>query len=140
MLLNFLKTKIYLQISNNMKLKIYELDNIKDEVLKMTKYYIDQLPIPEKLKSMLFNESFFTENPAFYGYYPYLFVKNKDKNLDLLSTCGTLYYQSLILLDRILDKDIKIAEALPTFMLGQEESVRILQKMLGDNPCFWEKE
>lgn len=29
-----------------MKLKIYELDNIKDEVLKMTKYYIDQLPIP----------------------------------------------------------------------------------------------
>lgn len=123
-----------------MKLKIYELDNIKDEVLKMTKYYIDQLPIPEKLKSMLFNESFFTENPAFYGYYPYLFVKNKDKNLDLLSTCGTLYYQSLILLDRILDKDIKIAEALPTFMLGQEESVRILQKMLGDNPCFWEKE
>lgn len=42
-----------------MKLKIYELDNIKDEVLKMTKYYIDQLPIPEKLKSMLFNESFF---------------------------------------------------------------------------------
>ena len=57
-----------------MKLKIYELDNIKDEVLKMTKYYIDQLPIPEKLKSMLFNESFFTENPAFYGYYPYLFV------------------------------------------------------------------
>lgn len=140
MLLNFLKTKIYLQISNNMKLKIYELDNIKDEVLKMTKYYIDQLPIPEKLKSMLFNESFFTENPAFYGYYPYLFVKNKDKNLDLLSTCGTLYYQSLILLDRILDKDIKIAEALPTFMLGQEESVRILQKMLGDNPCFNEKE
>lgn len=140
MLLNFLKTKIYLQISNNMKLKIYELDNIKDEVLKMTKYYIDQLPIPEKLKSMLFNESFFTENPAFYGYYPYLFVKNKDKNLDLLSTCGTLYYQSLILLDRILDKDIKIAEALPTFMLGQEESVRILQKMLGDNPCFSEKE
>lgn len=123
-----------------MKLKIYELDNIKDEVLKMTKYYIDQLPIPEKLKSMLFNESFFTENPAFYGYYPYLFVKNKDKNLDLLSTCGTLYYQSLILLDRILDKDIKIAEALPTFMLGQEESVRILQKMLGDNPCFNEKE
>lgn len=123
-----------------MKLKIYELDNIKDEVLKMTKYYIDQLPIPEKLKSMLFNESFFTENPAFYGYYPYLFVKNKDKNLDLLSTCGTLYYQSLILLDRILDKDIKIAEALPTFMLGQEESVRILQKMLGDNPCFSEKE
>lgn len=122
-----------------MKLKIYELDNIKDEVLKMTKYYIDQLPIPEKLKFMLFNESFFTENPAFYGYYPYLFVKNKDKNLDLLSTCGTLYYQSLILLDRILDKDIKIAEALPTFMLGQEESVRILQKMLGDNPCFWEK-
>lgn len=122
-----------------MKLKIYEIDSIKDEALKITKQYVDQLPIPDKLKSMLFNESFFAENPAFYGYYPYLFVKNRDNNLDLLCTCGALYYQSFILLDRILDKDVKIGDALPTFMLGQEESIRILQKMLGDNPCFWEK-
>ena len=124
-----------------MKIEVYTQIDYKHNVLEHSKRYVESMFVPEMYKQHILNDDFVNNNPSFYIDYPYLFLK-EDKthsfeNIDLLCFVGALYYQSLILLDRILDKDLDFKNGLPLFMVLQEEVVKELYVLCGNNSLFW---
>lgn len=124
-----------------MKIEVYSHINYKHSVLEHSRRYVESMFVPEMFKQQILNDDFVNNNPSFYIDYPYLFLK-EDKthffeSIDLLCFAGALYYQSLILLDRILDKDLDFKKGLPLFMVMQEEVVKDLYVLLGNSSLFW---
>ncbi len=124
-----------------MRIEIYSYINYTHSVLEHSRRYVESMFVPEMFKQQILNDDFVNNNPSFYIDYPYLFLK-EDKthsfeNIDLLCFAGAIYYQSLILLDRILDKDLDFKKGLPLFIVMQEEVIKELYVLLGNSSLFW---
>ena len=105
---------------------------------KNLKDYIYSLPQDDGIKNALYNEDFITQNPEFYLYYPMFFSEAFDlSSSDLKELCiaGYLYYQSSIFLDEIIDD--KNNDKLFLTIICQEETIKILTRIFGDNKTFW---
>jgi hypothetical protein len=98
--------------------------------------------LPDNIKQFILNQEFFKKNPPYYLYYPHLFCNVSPENanfLERLSIAGFLLYQSTLINDNIFDKsalnawDFRVAGTL------QEEAMRILFNLFGDDPVFWKK-
>ena len=105
---------------------------------KNLKDYIYSLPQDDGIKNALYNEDFITQNPEFYLYYPMFFSEAFDlSSSDLKELCiaGYLYYKSSIFLDEIIDD--KNNDKLFLTIICQEETIKILTRIFGDNKTFW---
>lgn len=104
------------------------------------KDYINALPIPDYFKKNIGNADFVNSNHEFYVNYPYLFLESQSSNdpvVDNLCIAGFLYYQSVIYLDRILDKDISIQQAFPISNICDEEAVKLLSSLFPLTSEYW---
>lgn len=100
--------------------------------------YIKNLNLESYLELSILSKEFLNANPKFYLFYPKLFLtkeKIEDKLVDLLCIAGYLYYQSVILMDTIIDE--KDNSKYPLAIVCQEESIKILTHIFGLNSNFW---
>lgn len=109
------------------------------EIEQAMSAYINQLRLPEKCKRGILNTDFYKNNPAYYLNYPYLFLKgaNKEDNIVKLCIAGALYYQSVIYVDRVLDKDIRLSDAFLVISVCTEETIKILSSFIPADSDFW---
>jgi hypothetical protein len=79
------------------------------------------------------------KSPKYYTYYPRLFYKYfNDINInvvDSLSEAGYCYYQSILLMDSIIDN--KKFSDFPLISILQEETIKILTFLYGRDAKFW---
>jgi len=102
--------------------------------------YINSMPIPDYWKKIIGNAGFRESNPTYYIQYPYLFLESMgdgDSIINSLCIAGYLYYQSIIYLDRILDKDIPIQQAFPVSNICDEEAVKLLSTLFPIDSAYW---
>lgn len=100
--------------------------------------YIENLPLEDKAKKFINDETFINDNPEFYLYYPALFSQYFDvdeEKLELLCITSYLYYQATIFLDKVIDD--KNLDLIFPAMICQEESVKILSSLFPLNSDFW---
>lgn len=79
------------------------------------------------------------ESPKYYRYYPRLFASYFNEigrnNVEKLCNAGYLYYQFILLIDRIIDdKDLS---KIPSSIVLQEEAIKILAALFGEESDFW---
>lgn len=117
-----------------MKNKLYQIYKIK--------YinYIKNLCLDEDTLNDLIDEKFIESNPEFYLFYPKLFdsyfnLKGKSEDIDLICIAGYLYYQSIILLDALIDE--KKFKYISKILVLQEEAIKILSSIFHKNSLFW---
>lgn len=122
------------------KLVCYNINrgNVGEVELAMSEY-INHLCFPENFKKQIRNMDFYKNNPAYYINYPYLFLKgpSKDGNIVKLCIAGALYYQSIIYIDRVLDKDVSLSNVFPIISICTEETVKILSSFIPIESDFW---
>jgi squalene-hopene/tetraprenyl-beta-curcumene cyclase len=79
------------------------------------------------------------QSPKYYRHYPRLFASYfnniKANSVERLSDAGYLYYQFILLIDRIIDD--KIFSNIPTSIALQEEAIKILTAVFGEESDFW---
>lgn len=129
----------------NMNLKINSniIDRNTDVVKQAIERYVKSLTLPDFLREKILCSDFIQNNPSFYIDYPFLFIKdvtefeNKRSCLINLSIAGALYYQSIIFLDRVLDKDSSCESFFPIIMICQEETIKLLMDFFPRNSGFW---
>ena len=100
--------------------------------------YIKNLNLESHLEFSILSKEFLNTNPKFYLFYPKLFLSKEkvdDTFVDLLCISGYLYYQSVILMDTIIDE--KDNSKYPLAIVCQEESIKILTHIFGLNSNFW---
>ena len=100
--------------------------------------YIKNLNLESHLEFSILSKEFLNTNPKFYLFYPKLFLNKEkvdDTFVDLLCISGYLYYQSVILMDTIIDE--KDNSKYPLAIVCQEESIKILTHIFGLNSNFW---
>lgn len=78
-------------------------------------------------------------SPKYYRYYPRLFASYfnaiEGNSVQKLCDAGYLYYQFILLIDRIIDdKDLS---KIPTSIVLQEEAIKILVTLFGEESDFW---
>src|SRR6187549_325228 len=79
------------------------------------------------------------QSPKYYRYYPRLFASYfseiERSNVEKLCNAGYLYYQFILLIDRIIDdKDLS---KIPTSIILQEEAIKILATLFSEESDFW---
>lgn len=123
------------------RIKCYNIhqDNI-NEIKQAMSEYIEQLCLPRKNKEEIQNTDFYRNNPAYYLNYPYLFLKKISKDHKIVKLCiaSALYYQSIIYIDRVLDKDVHLSEVFLIISICTEETIKILSSFFSSNSTFWE--
>lgn len=100
--------------------------------------YIKNLNLDFKIEHSILSTEFLNSNPTFYLFYPKLFsieTKENKETIDLLCIAGYLYYQSVIIMDAIIDE--KNISKYPVAVVCQEESVKLLTFIFGLNSNFW---
>ena len=116
-------------------------NNLSEVYKEKYRKFINEINISEKLKVELFDENFIEGNPDYYLYYPKLFtsyfnIENKLKDeIDQVCIAGYLYYQSVILIDSLIDENRLIY--LPKIIILQEESIKILSSIFNRDSLFW---
>jgi prenyltransferase beta subunit len=80
------------------------------------------------------------KSPEYYAYYPRLFYKYFDdidvETVNELSEAGYCYYQSVLLMDSIIDN--KNFSNIPLISVLQEETIKTLTSIFGKKSRFWE--
>ena len=103
----------------------------KREIEEHLKEYVDKISLPEIFRRNIASSQFLHKNPGYYIDYPFLFLKSSqdgEEKVKDLCVASVLYYQSIIILDSVLDKELSISEQFPIFMCCQEESIKILSR------------
>ena len=108
--------------------------------------FVQNRPIPNKIKANILSEDFIKQNPEIYLYYPKLFNNcfsdfNQEK-VDLLCIAGFLYYQSIVHADKLYDELIPSGNRDIHLLVGvietcQQESIKILTHLFGLNSEIW---
>lgn len=114
----------------------------KREIEEHLKEYVDKISLPEIFRRNIASSQFLHKNPGYYIDYPFLFLKSSqdgEEKVKDLCVASVLYYQSIIILDSVLDKELSISEQFPIFMCCQEESIKILSRYFPIESLFWEK-
>lgn len=101
--------------------------------------YINSLPLDNRIKAYIADETFIDQNRGYYTHYPYLFVNEEKDTIDLkeLTLAGFLYYKSVIILDDIFDKNNVNTQSFLIASICQEESIKILTSLFGLKSQFW---
>ena len=123
-------------------IRTYDLFDTKRQLItRNINNYVKLLPVIEPLKDKILSFDFINDNPSYYVDYPYLFIKKTidERKIDNLCIAGALYYQSIILLDRVFDKDLPFEALFPIINICQEETVKILTELIGKKSSFWMK-
>lgn len=126
----------------NIQIRTYSLSNIRTQsVVREITNYVKTLSLPDSVKKEILSFDFINDNPSYYVDYPYLFVKDvlNERKINRLCIAGALYYQSIIMIDRVLDKDCPFDSLFPIINICQEETVKILVDLIGSESDFWVK-
>ncbi|MCD9019438.1 prenyltransferase/squalene oxidase repeat-containing protein [Parachryseolinea silvisoli] len=109
-------------------------------------YLDDHIQLPGGLKIFVFPPDFF--DSEFYLLYPSLFRKvfgeRSEAFADELCFSGFLYFQYLLCVDRLIDKDDENPQGADASMVHlkthiyHEEALKILSRHFGKKPLFWE--
>lgn len=101
--------------------------------------YVERISLPEQYKKEILNAEFIEGNPAYYFDYPYLFLEYpiEEENITNLCIAGALYYQSIMYLDRVFDKDTSLSEVFPIIIACTEETIKILSSFILLDSDFW---
>lgn len=101
--------------------------------------YVKNLFIDNKLKNIILSD-FIEENPKFYLYYPNLFCDEKkpfqNEEIKFVSIAGYLFYQSILMLDKIIDEGAPSKDFILVNVL-QEEAIKLLTSIFDLNSHFW---
>lgn len=114
----------------------------KKEIEEHLIEYVSNISLPSSFRENIADKQFLQDNPGFYIDYPLLFLKNMkkvDENVKNLCIASILYYESIIILDSVLDKEEEISLQFPIFMSCQEETIKLLSKYFPIESLFWEK-
>ncbi len=92
------------------------------------------------LSNQLANQLFSTDkSPKHYRYYPRLFAsyfsKTEVNSVEKLCDAGYLYYRFILLIDKIIDD--KDFSHIKTSIVLQEETIKILTTLFGEESDFW---
>lgn len=114
----------------------------KKEIEDYLKEYVDNISLPSSFRDNIADKKFLQDNPGFYIDYPFLFLRNQkdiDGKVKDLCIASVLYYESIIILDSVLDKEQPVSLQFPIFMCCQEETIKILSRYFPIESLFWEK-
>lgn len=119
--------------------------NILKNRIKLFCEYLDNIYIIDDWKKQLVDPKRIGIQTQVYLYYPELFwyafnePKSNTEILDKLCISGYLYFNSLILQDKLLDDNKKYIHTLPLISFLQEETIKILVGIFPSNSPFWER-
>ena len=123
-------------------IKIPAFSYDKKHIEEHLKEYVNNISLPDSFKANIADKKFLQDNPGFYVDYPLLFLKNSKKlgeNVKDLCVAAILYYESIIILDSVLDKNRSASLQFPIIMCCQEEAIKILSRYFPIESLFWEK-
>lgn len=125
-------------------MKIKELESLETPFelqYKIFFSYVNSLSyLPEQLKNIIIDRSFFDSNPRYYLYYPFLFAREgtiSKERIEKLSIAGLLIYKSTLFKDDMLDKANVNIELFSLTTVLQEEAHKILLEEIGGDKFFW---
>ena len=128
-----------------MPMKIKKIENLNSPFDKVFQYLLSYLKneslLPDEIKTIIRDESFFSVNPTYYMYYPYLFCLESlatKEFLMKLSVAGFLLYRSTLIQDDILDKKEGRGDSAIIANELQKEAIKILVTLFDKGSVFWQ--
>ena len=128
-----------------MPMKIKKIENLNSPFDKVFHYLLSYLKneslLPDEIKTIIRDESFFRINPTYYMYYPYLFCVESlaiKEFLMKLSVVGFFLYRSTLLQDDILDKKEGNGSSAIIANELQKEAIKILVTLFDEGSVFWQ--
>lgn len=113
--------------------------DLYNEAKRNYQTYVKNLIIDRKIRNILLSD-FIESNPRFYLYYPNLFCDEKkpyhDEEIKLVSIAGYLFYQSILILDKIIDEGSPSSNFI-LVNVSQEECIKLLTSVFGLQSKFW---